>query len=469
VGALRRWYAHLAVGTRLVVTVAVAMTVVLTLTASFVLWRVQHGLDRQLHQDLSTYHAVVVQDVKTADQLPNEGPGVWYQIVRPDGTISAQSAGTPVPQLIDAEGRRQALAGEVVHAQRDALFHPGERSFLVVASRVRSPSGPVVVATGISRAHRDEALRQLIVQLVIADVLVLLAASYVGYRTARGALNPVEQYRQAADVAGGRPGMRLPVATDRDDELTRLGHTLNDLLDRVEASTFREHQFVADASHELRAPLALLKAELEFALNRPRTQEQTVATLQSVQAQTDRLVSLANMLLDLEEIDSTSVAARSAVDVDDLVPMVAGRYRAAFIQAGRKLSVHAPPATVLASARWLDAALSNLVTNALRHGAGDVTVEAGVAEGRLRITVTDQGPGFPDDFVPRAFDRFTRAEESRTTTGSGLGLALVAAVARNHEGTVSIRPDHPGACVALDIACPPVSRRTPQPQPARAP
>jgi signal transduction histidine kinase len=460
VGPLLRWRSRLAIGTRLVLSVAVAMAGVLILTASFVGWRVQQGLDRQLRQDLATYHAIVVQDVRTNGDLPVEGPGVWYQVVAPDGRVQAQSTEIPVSKLFGASALRSAFAGHVAHTQRDALFHPGDRSYLAVASAVRSSSGRVVVATAISRAHRDQALRELMLQLAIADVLVLLAASYVGYRTARGALNPVERYRRAAEVAGERPGARLPVATDRDDELTRLGHTFNDLLGRLEASTLREHQFLADASHELRSPLALLKAEIEFALNRPRTQEQTLSTLRSVQAQSDRLVDLANSLLDLEEIDSLPSVSRSEVDVSDLIGAVAERCSAAFAQAGRRIRVDAPDVTVLASPRWLDAAVGNLVTNALRHGAGDVSVVAQVDGDRLRVSVTDQGPGFPADFVAKAFDRFSRAEESRTTTGSGLGLAVVAAVAANHGGTVRIEAaEGQGARVVLDIVCPPVRRK----------
>jgi signal transduction histidine kinase len=465
---LLRRPAQLSIGPRLVLTVAVAMTGVLALTASFVFWRVEQGLDAQLRQDLSTYHAIVIQDVRTGGELPEEGPGVWYQVLEPDGTVRAHSPELPVRRLIDAQGRRSALAGHVIREQRDALFHPGNRSFFVVASRARSATGPVVVATAISRAHRDQALRELLLQLAIADVLVLLAASFVGYRTVRGALNPVEQYRQAAEEAGGRPGMRLPVATDRDDELTRLGHTLNDLLARLEASTRREHRFLADASHELRAPLALLKAEIEFALNRPRTQEQTLATLQSVRAQTDRLISLANSLLDLEEIDSQDAVSRAPVDVRAMVEAVAERYAGAFAQAGRAISTDASRATVLASERWLDAALDNLVANAFQHGGGDVRVVARTRAERLEVTVTDSGPGFPSDFVAKAFDRFTRAEESRTTTGSGLGLALVAAVARNHGGTVRVRQGGVGAAVVMEIPCPPVTQRESRLEPAPA-
>jgi signal transduction histidine kinase len=158
--------------------------------------------------------------------------------------------------------------------------------------------------------------------------------------------------------------------------------------------------------------------------------------------------------------------SRSEVDVSELISAIAERCQAAFAQEGRRIRVDAPNVTVLASARWLDVAVGNLVTNALRHGAGDVSVVARVDGDRFRVSVTDQGPGFPADFVAKAFDRFSRAEESRTTTGSGLGLAVVAAVARNHGGTVRIEPaDGPGARVVLDIVCPPVDRVRPAREP----
>jgi signal transduction histidine kinase len=247
------------------------------------------------------------------------------------------------------------------------------------------------------------------------------------------------------------------VATDRDDELTRLGHTLNDLLSRLEASAVREHQFLADTSHELRTPLALLKAEIEFALNRPRTPDQLVSTLTSVRAQTDRLISLANALLELEEIDSGPDMTRVAVDVPALVETVSQRYEAAFAQSGRTISTDVCEATVLASQRWLDAALGNLLGNALTHGAGEVRVAARTRGHWLRLSVTDEGPGFPDAFVDKAFDRFARAEESRSTAGSGLGLSVVAAVARFHGGSVHIRRGGPGASVVVDMVCPPAT------------
>ena len=103
--------------------------------------------------------------------------------------------------------------------------------------------------------------------------------------------------------------------------------------------------------------------------------------------------------------------------------------------------------------RWLEPAIGTLFDNALRHGAGAIGLRAQVQGGRLHLSVTDEGPGFPDDFLPHAFDRFTRAETSRTTPGTGLGLALVAAVAASHDGTAHAENTPSGPRVRLDISC----------------
>ncbi len=308
-----------------------------------------------------------------------------------------------------------------------------------------SPEGDRVVASAISRHKHDEALRELLLQLAIADLVTLAGASFVGYRTARAALDPVESYRRAAQASDGT-GRRLPVAEGRDDELTRLGHTFNDLLARIEEGAARERQFLADASHELRTPLSLMRTELEWAAHRPRSPEQTATVLASIQGQVNRLVDLANALLDLEELRGTGPLGREEVFVPELV------HEAVRSSAPRdaRVVVDAPDALAHVNRRWTELAVANLVGNALRHGEGEVRVEAHVDSGRLTVAVSDDGPGFGEEFRAQAFDRFSRAEQSRTTPGSGLGLALVRAVAEAHGGRAYLG-DGPGARVVIEM------------------
>jgi signal transduction histidine kinase len=343
----------------------------------------------------------------------------------------------------------------VIHRDVGRLLPIEPTALRLEARRVRLPNAATVVSiTAVQRGHRDEALRELLAQLALAASLTLIAASYVGYRAARAALRPVEHYRRgAATLADGARDLRLDVPSDRDDEITRLGHTLNHMLDRLAASSAREHQFIADASHELRTPLTLMRAELDVALHRPRSIGELTDTLRSVDTETRRLVTLANTLLDLEQLHSGEHVQRTPVALDRLLDGASAPYRAAADREGRTLTVEHDNATVNADPRWFEPAIGTLLDNALRHGHGEITLRAEAHEGRLRVSVTDQGPGFPTEFLPHAFDRFTRAETSRTTPGSGLGLALVAAVAAAHDGTAHAENTASGTVVTLDIAC----------------
>lgn len=438
---------------RLVRNVALAMLLVLTASSGFVFWRVQHALDRQLSRDLRSYHDVVTQAVRTQTDVPTQTPGLSYQVFDSDNRVRIGSAKTPVPLLLDRKSLATARTGVTVYVDRGGFLPPGGVAIRVEATTIPAHQGRVVVATAISRQPRDEALRELLGQLAIADVLVLLAASYVGYRTARGALDPVERYRRAAKAAGETSGARLPVAIDREDELTRLGHTFNDLLARIEAATEREHQYIADASHELRTPLALLKAEVEFALHKPRSAEYTRQVLVSVAAEVDRMADLANALLDLEELESGVQSSEDNVDIRRLLTAAADRYRSTLEREGRDIVVDAPALMFVLSAPWIDAALSNLVVNAVRYGRGTVTLSARSDSEGLLLAVWDEGEGFPESLKGRAFDRFTRADQIRTTRGSGLGLALVKAVAQAHGGSAFI--DEESSTTRVVMAIPP--------------
>ena len=435
--------------TRLVVAVAAAMAVVLALAAAFVYWRVAYALDRQVDQDLDAYQEVVEHAVSTGQPPPEDTPGEAFQVYDERGRLVAGN--DRLPSLLDAERLGDLRGGQEIRFDVGSFLPPADVAYRVDAFRVRSPSGTRYVASAISRRKHDEALRELLLQLAIADLAALVAASFVGYRTARAALDPVERYRRTVERlerGSDVPHERLPVDTDRDDELTRLGHTFNDLLDRLEDAARRERQFLADASHELRSPLSLMRTELEWHRHRPRSEAETATVLASLQGQVDRLVDLANALLEIEELRGTGGLTREAVAVDELV---AAAVRGVPEATRPDVEVDAATVVVHVNRRWTELAVSNLVLNGLRHGERPVRVVAEVADGRLVVTVSDQGPGFPAPFVDQAFDRFSRAEESRSTPGSGLGLSLVQAVARAHGGEATIDPTAAGGRVRLDL------------------
>lgn len=429
--------------TRLVLAVAVTMTAVLLIAGAFVFWRVAYALDRQLDQDLQAYQQVVEGALASGHRPPADTPGQTYQVYDLQGDLIA---GNATARLIDHDTTAQAAAGAEPRINVGRLLPPAERPYEVVAARVDTPGGAVVAASAISKSKHDEALRELLLQLGLADLATLVAASLVGYGTARAALNPVERYRLAAENHDG--ASLLPVAAGKDDEVTRLGQTFNALLERIRRANDRERQFLADASHELRSPLALMRTELEWALLRPRGEAETTTALESLRSQVERLITLSNALLDLEELRASDALPQDPVDLDQLLVDVTSRFAELADAQRRRIDTPAPTGLILAgNQHWLDLALTNLVSNALRHGDGTVRIRAAQAHGRTRIAVSDEGPGFPLDFVDQAFDRFARADTSRTSRGTGLGLALVQAVAEAHGGTASVT----GSRVTLDL------------------
>lgn len=298
-----------------------------------------------------------------------------------------------------------------------------------------------------ARAAREIGLADLTGELAVTFPLVLLVATVTAYLLSGAALRPVERMRARAEViSADRPGERLPVPPAR-DEIRRLGRTLNAMLARLETALARERQFVADASHELRTPLSLLKTELELAVRRPRSVAELTAALGSALEETDRLVQLTENLLRLACTDNAhSPQPGTSTPLAPLIAEAADRFRNTATAAGRQVIVDelsAEPAAAV-DRDPLDRMVDGLLDNALRHGRGDVRLRAFPASGphgpeRVEIHVLDDGPGFPEEFLPRAFERFSQPDAARGGSTAGLGLAIVAALARSAGGSAHVR------------------------------
>jgi signal transduction histidine kinase len=258
--------------------------------------------------------------------------------------------------------------------------------------------------------------------------------------------------RRATTISAGEADARLPLP-EAQDEIRRLGETLNEMLARLQRAFTRERSFVADASHELRTPLAILKAELELASRGPRTNAELVAAVNSAAEEVDRLTRLAEDLLVLARADESGLPVRpQAQSLAPLVRQVAETFAGRAGEEARAIDVElsgdleAPVDSVR-----IRQALANLVDNALAHGSGDVHLSARHANGNVELHVEDAGPGFPDEFIAHAFERFTRGDLARTRGGTGLGLAIVDAIARGHGGSAHARNTADGTDVWLEL------------------
>jgi signal transduction histidine kinase len=294
----------------------------------------------------------------------------------------------------------------------------------------------VVLVVGATRQNGIETLTSLRTELFIGGPLTLLATALGGYLLAGAAFRPIEAMRRRADeITATEPGQRLPLGNGR-DELARLGATLNDMLGRLEAALERERNFVADAGHELRTPLALLKTELELALRHPRPAAELRSAIESAAEEADRLTHLAENLLVIASADQRRLSVRrEPTDAGTLLRQSTTHF-AAQTADGRIIHADSDAGVVLLADRVrLEQALRNLLDNALRHGSGEVRVFARRRGDQLELHVTDDGPGFPADYLPRAFERFSRPDTGRTGGGTGLGLSIVHATAHAHGGT----------------------------------
>jgi two-component system OmpR family sensor kinase len=441
---------RLPIRVRLTLAFAAAMAVVLAVVGLFVYRRVANELLSSVDQTL----------VAQAGEELSHG-----RVDRDTG------GGTTLAQVFDSLGRirhsqprdlaplvtrpilAEAIAGQRIWLNERLPRHPGE--WRVLALPTRTGDGVAVLARSLT--PRNESLDHLRHELLIFLPLALLAASLGGYALAAGALHPVELLRRrAAGVTPGEPS-ELPVPPSG-DEIARLAETLNDMLARLHAAFEHERRFVADASHELRTPLALLRTELDLALRRPRSREELESALRSAAEETQRLSRLADDLLLIARADQGPLPIhREVVAAADLFADAATRFTSRAHSLGRELHVEPTELCVEADPLRVGQALVNLVENALTHGGGTVELAAEERNGLVELHVRDEGEGFSAAFRPRAFDRFSRADEARSRGGSGLGLSIVELVARAHGGDAGIgeRPQG-GADVWLSLPRAPV-------------
>jgi signal transduction histidine kinase len=310
----------------------------------------------------------------------------------------------------------------------------------MLATRVTTRGRPAVLLVGVTRQNNVETLGNFRDELLVAGPIALLLASGVGYLLAGLSLRQVEEMRlRAAAISGETPGRRLPVPPTG-DEVQRLGETLNEMLERLEAVLQRERDFVADAGHELRSPLALLRTELELALRQAQTANELRAAIRRSSQEADRLAQLAEDLLLIARTDRGRLPLRiEPVEVETLFSSIRSRFEWRAAELGKTMrSESANGLRVQADRIRLEQALGNLVDNALRYGGDVVTLEAENHDGRIELHVRDGGDGIPEEFLGRAFDRFTRADTARGRGGSGLGLSIVKTIAECHAGTVHL-------------------------------
>ena len=382
------------------------------------------------------------------------------QVVDSDGNVVAASqqleGRAPVTE-VDQRRRR------VVH-DIDGLHGGPWLAELAHVTIGGKPMTVIVITSVAEYARSAELLRRSL--LVTVPILVLLVALVVWFVVGR-ALRPVEAMRaEVENITGHKLDRRVPVPSST-DEVARLANTLNDMLDRLQASSEAQRRFVADASHELRTPIANIRMAVEVASAHPDRTDWT-AVADDVLHQDARMQRLTDDLLMLARAESgPQIRNDSPVDI---VEIIAAELRRP-VPEDRALTVagtHEPsqPITVLGDADQLGRMLTNLVDNALRHASHDVTIDyrLQIAQGAdadvnpaVEITVCDDGPGIPVADREVVFNPFVRLDQHRARDqgGTGLGLSIVHRVVLAHGGSIRVADSERGATFVVTLPAAP--------------
>lgn len=420
------------------ITLAYAVGLAIVVTTGLALAYV--GLTAQLRnaaeQDLGTRVDDLAAAVQVGDDsaLERDPFAQLVQLGRAGAVVVARSPATPtVPiltdnELADASHRRVTIRRNVPDLAPSALL-------------VAQPaSGGRIIVAGTSLSTVKLAADRILLGLTVLGPLLIIALTLAVRRLVDTALAPVASLIEAAEALvptenEPRTGPYFPLPEPAgDDEIAKLARTLNGMLGRIAAAQERERAFIDDAAHELRTPVAVLRAELELGL---AGDEGTRNALRRALAEADRLSGLADGLLVLARDRSGQLALdRQPTDVTLLLREWTRRLRAV---TGAEVLVTGPELVASVDAARVEQVVTNLVVNAVEAGATHVEIDLTAQPGDgVRLEVSDDGPGFAAEVLPVAFDRFGRAPNGRHGPGAGLGLAIVAALVRAHAGSVDV-------------------------------
>jgi signal transduction histidine kinase len=457
-----RWWRRLGLRARLTLIASAGLAVALTAAALLLLSELQSSLTHEVYGNARQAASEIASLVNQHD-LPNPLPfgagTLSVQVLDPQGhVISASAQGDRlVPLLPPAQARSIARSGQVVQVA-GGPFGIAAPLWVVAVPAINSQT----VVAAASSAQVSDSLAAVTRAVVFGAPLLFLLLATATWLVTGAALRPIEKLRRGAqEISDTAIARTLPVPESR-DEVRSLAVTLNDMLARLEAAQRRQRALVSDAAHELRSPIASIRAQLEVAIDHPEAVDWQ-PTAAGVLADTLRLARLAEDLLALARLDEQAGRPRQGrpVDLAALAEEVCARYAEAPVSVTAAAS---GPSTVLGEAGGLDRMLVNLVDNAVRYARSRVRVTA-AADGRwVLLSVSDDGPGIPEQDAERVFDRFTRLDDARsrdpaTGGGSGLGLAIVRATATAHGGQAWLEDAGPGLRAVIRLPAAPGQQR----------
>jgi two-component system sensor histidine kinase MprB len=437
--------------TRVTVAAGIAVLIAVASVSVVVYVVVRDNLHDQIDDSLS-------HQPLSEEGLPHEPPGapdhvplvqdVFMQVVDRDGQVVTAFDDRELPVTADV------LA--VARGERAEAFFTTELRGSTVRVYATTASAGTALEVGRSLAEVEQALRQLVWTLVALSLGAVGLAAVVGRLVAATAVAPVQRVAEAAETVASTGDLSHHIAVPDGDDLGRLAHSFNTMLDALSESVTRQRQLVADASHELRTPLAAVRTNVEvLARTDELTPDDRAALIRETVVQIGELTRLVGDLVELNRGDGEEEPS-TVIGLDDLTREVAdavGRNYPSVV-----VNLAAEPTRISGAHGRVSRAVTNLIDNAAKWSPPGATVDVQVRDGR--VVVRDRGPGISPDDLPHIFDRFYRSPAARNMPGSGLGLAIVKQVADSHGATITTRPAPDGGAVFV-LQFPPNGRATP--------
>jgi signal transduction histidine kinase len=454
---LVRWWRRRGLRARVTLIAALGLLVALVAGDLLLLNTLRLSLTRSV-DDTARSGATEVAALINADRLPDPVPVAA-------GTVSIQVLGRS-GQIINVSADADRLVPMVPPSQAAALADGGSATLvhgapfdmppLLRVAVVRADGGDLVIAA-VPYSSAADSLQVVAHGLIFGTPVLFIVFVGATWLAVGSTLRPIDRIRRgAARVTGTGVPADLPVPEAR-DEVRSLALTLNDMLSRLSSAQQRQRSLVSDTAHELRSPIASIRAQLEVALDHPAGQD-WASTARDVLADTLRLSRLTEDLLLLARLDEQADQGDMGrhgepLDLGELACAVVARYADSPVPVTAVTAVTAEAdgtAPVAGNRDRLDRMLVNLIDNAIRYAKSSVTVSVSQSGPWVELAVTDDGPGIPEADRERAFDRFARLDDARTRCdddagGAGLGLAIVRATAQSHAGTAHLESAPDGA------------------------
>ncbi len=460
---------------RLTAWYVLVLAVVLLALGSFVVTRLRSDLVSEIDRSLTEasdqiakgYRAEGPVEFRDVSRTVLPGPrtrGSGAQILDPSGGV-VLSVGDEVTRqpLIDRAAAARAQRGS--RTERSVRTGNREEHLRIIATPAQRHGRAQVLVVAESLHDVDSSVHTVLILLLIGGGASLVLAALGGWWIARRALRPVEQITTRADEIGIDDLSQRIAAPRVQDEVGHLASTLNAMLGRLDEGVQARERLVADASHELRAPLAAMRSELEVSLRQDELSERARQVLTSARDEVVRMARIVANLLTLARLDDGRLELLvNPQDLTKLAEESVLAHHSAALAAGVEVVVEGESAELEADGERIGQVLSNLIDNAIRFAPPGSQVRVSVWHNKAEagVTVSDVGPGLPAEARERVFERFSREDPARgRAAGAGLGLAIAREVVRSHQGRIYVTSPEGGGS-AFVVSLPIASRSGPE-------